>query len=479
LPLAAKKKVRDALRAEVERKTVRQMSVRPEAGGYLDFVRRSIPPSWNTDAPHMRLIAEHIDAVERGEIDRLAIHMPPRHAKTETVTVRYPVYALLRDPEENVLITGYNERFARRLGRKARNVAQGRVEMDPAKQAADEWSTVQGGVLMTRGVGSPPTGIGFRRIIIDDPIRRREDAESEIYREKVWDWYTDDLYTRLEPGGAIVLIMTLWHEDDIGARAVASEPGRWTVLKLPALAEEGDVLGRPVGAALWPARYDVESLNRIRDVMAQNEGLRGWEALYQQNPTAREGAFFKVGRFAYVDASEVPQQLRSARAWDQAATEGAGDYTAGVKMAGPDKQGRYYVMDVVRGQWATDRRDETIRGTAHADGASVMIRGVQDPGSAGVDSAKAFVKLLAGFNVNTERATGSKEVRADPFSAQVNAGNVCIVRGHWNTAFVEELRTFPTGKHDDQVDAASDAFSQLSRGGWAQDRDLLKRLAER
>jgi predicted phage terminase large subunit-like protein len=429
-------------------------------GDYLSFLRQSIPTAWTVDADHIRLIAQHIDAVERGDIDRLAIHMPPRHAKTETVTVRYGVYALQSEPAENVLITGYNERFARRMGRKARNVADGRIQMDASKQSADEWATTAGGVLMTRGVGSPPTGTGFRRIIIDDPIRRREDAESEVYREKVWDWYTDDLYTRLEPGGAIVLIMTLWHEDDIGARAVASEPGRWTVLKLPALAEENDVLGRPVGAALWPDRYDVPALLRIRDVMSQNEGLRGWEALFQQNPTPREGVFFKVSKLEIVDA--LPAGLRSCRAWDQASTENDGDYSAGVKMDGPDSTGIFYVSDVNRGQWATDVRNREIVQTARLDGPSVKIKGAQDPGNAGVDAAIAFTRMLSGFNVKTERVTGDKMTRADPFSAQVNAGNVRLVKGDWNKAYIIELRSFPNGKNDDQVDGSADAFNELS-----------------
>lgn len=427
---------------------------------YLDFLRSSIPATWTVDAPHIKLIAEHIDALERGEIDRLAIHLPPRHAKTETVTVRYGVYSMMSAPSDNVLITGYNERFARRLGRKARNIATGRVALDSGKHAVDEWSTAHGGVLMTRGVGSPPTGTGFRRIIIDDPIRRREDAESEVYREKVWDWYTDDLYTRLEPGGAIVLVMTPWHEDDIGVRAVASEPGRWTVLKLPALAEETDVLGREVGQALWPLRYDEEALLRIRDVMSQNEGLRSWEALYQQNPTPREGAFFKVSKLEIVDA--LPAGLRKCRAWDKAATAGGGDFTAGVKMEGPDSEGRYYVSDVVRGQWSTDERNAIILQTSRLDGRETTIRGQQDPGSAGVDESRAFIRMLAGYHVRVERASGAKETRADPYSAQVNAGNVRLIRADWNRPFVEEHRTFPGGKHDDMVDAVSDAFNQLT-----------------
>ena len=427
---------------------------------YLQFLRETLPPHWTADAPHIRLIADHLDAVERGDIDRLAIHMPPRHGKSETVTYRYPVHCLERDPASNVLVTGYNERFARKFGRRNRNLAQIRGLVGSDKTAADEWETTAGGLLMTRGVGSPPTGTGFKRIVMDDPIRRRQDAESETVRAAMEDWYTDDLYTRLEPGGASVLIMTPWHEADIGVFAVASEPGRWTVLKLTAIAEENDLLNRPVGTALWDERFPLSALLRIKEVMSRSDGERSWEALYQQNPTPKEGAFFKVGKLGYVDA--LPAGLRACRKWDIAATAGDGDYSAGVKVAGPDAEGFWYVAHSHRGQWASDERNQQMRETAAADGTGVKILVPQDPGAAGVDMARALVRLFSGYNVSKERESGSKEARADAFSAQVNAGNVRLVRGDWNKAFVEELRTFPGGKHDDQVDAASGAFNDLA-----------------
>lgn len=426
---------------------------------YLSYLRSTLPRGWTADADHICLIAEHLDAVERGEIDRLAIHMPPRHGKSETVTYRAPLYYLERNPTSNVLVTGYNERFARKFGRRTRNLAKERGLVAGDKSASDEWATPQGGLYMARGVGSPPTGTGFARIYIDDPIRRREDADSETFREKTWDWYTDDLYSRLEPGGAIILIMTLWHDDDVGARAVASEPGRWTVLKLPALAEASDPLGRAPGAALWPDRYSVEALERIRGVIARQDGERSWQALYQQNPTPREGAFFKVSQLEIEDA--LPAGCRKVRAWDMAASAGSGAYTAGVGMA-TDGRGNYFVYDVARGQWASDERDKSIRQTAEIDGVGVKVRGPQDPGAAGKQAAEAFTRLLAGFTVRTEPVSGDKETRADPFSSQVNAGNVKLVRGDWNAAYIEELRQFPAGKYKDQVDASADAFAELT-----------------
>ena len=425
----------------------------PEAKGYLDWYRGTIPATWQIP-DHVRLIADHLDAVESGQIDRLLITMPPRHGKSETATVRYPLYCLEQRPTDNVLVTGYNERFARKFGRRTRNMANERGLVAPDKAASDEWATTSGGLYMARGVGSPPTGTGFSRIIIDDPIRRREDADSEAYRENVWDWYSDDLYTRLEPGGAMVIVMTLWHHDDIGARAVASEPGKWTVLKLPAISDEGK--------ALWPERFSVEALRRIQSVTA------GFEALYQCNPTPKEGSLFQVSRIRFVD--HAPAGLRKARGWDFAATEGAGDYTASVLIEGPDEDGIYYETPV-RFQCEPSERNRRVRQAAELDGPSVRIRIPQDPGAAGKEVAAQMIRLLAGFPIKALPVTGDKALRAEPHASQVNAGNVRIVTGGTDKgreagkAYLEELRQFPVGRHDDMVDASTDAYNELIPSG--------------
>jgi len=420
---------------------------------YPKWFRTTLPAGW-TEPDHIRIINEHLAAVETGDIDRLAIHMAPRHGKSETVTIRFPLRWIIRNPSDNVLVTGYNERFARKFSRRIRNMASERGMVAQDKSATDEWATTHGGIVMARGVGNPPTGTGFSLIVIDDPIRKREDAESEVYRAKTWDWYTDDLYNRLEPGAPLVLVMTLWHEDDIGSRAIAAEPGRWTVLKLPAIDD--------AGTPLWPERFDLQSLERIREVMRQNEGLRSWDALYQQNPTPKEGSIFKVSELKYIDASELPlpPRMRLCRGWDLGASEGKGDYSVGVLIGRSD--GMTYVIDVVRGQWEGANRNRQMRATADRDGSAVKVRLPQDPGQAGKDQAKNLSQMLAGVPVRTMPVTGSKETRADPFAAQVNEGNVVLVRAAWNAAYIEELRGFPAGKHDDQVDASADAFNELT-----------------
>lgn len=435
---------------------------RPTDGpSFLDYLRDTSPKSW-TLPRHVRLIAEHLEAVEAGQIDRLAIHMPPRHGKTETATIRGAAWSFERHPEQNVLVTAAIDTLARRFSRKARNIVAARRTIAPDSKAANEWALPEGGSFVARGVGSPPVGIGFRRIFIDDPIRRREDAESEVYREKAWDWYTDDLYNRLEPGGAIVLTCTRWHGDDVAARAIASEPGRWTVLNLAAIAEEPlpSWDWRQPGETLWPERYDAEALERIRSVMVANEGEYSWRALYQQQPTARVGGFFEQTRLTVGDPPEI---LRACRGWDLAATKDGSDYTAGVKV-GQDTDGRFWVLDIKRERYDVDQRDRLILQTAAVDGAKVRVRLPQDPGQAGKGEAIRLLRMMAGYPVRLLPVTGAKDVRARGVSAQVNGGNVSISRDCPHlAAFLEELRTFPSGRTDDMVDALADAFTEVTQ----------------
>jgi predicted phage terminase large subunit-like protein len=436
----------------------RLIQTAPKTQTFSEFYPTTLPPRWYTP-PHVKLIAEHLDAVDRGEIDRLAISMPPRHGKSETVTVRYPLHCLMRWPEDNVLVTGYNQTFAKKFGRRTRNMAQDAGIVSDDKTASDEWATRGGGLYMARGVGSPPTGTGFHRIVVDDPIKSREEADSQTYRDKAWDWYSEDLYSRLEPGGAMILVGTRWHHDDVIARAIASEPGRWTILNLPSISDDGN--------ALWPERYNVEALERIRSISP-----RAFESLYQGNPTPREGAFFFVDRIEVVD--HAPTGLTQGRGWDLAATEGGGDFTATVKISGPDAHGIFYIEDAFEAQVDSSKRDALMLQTAKADSDKVKIRIPQDPGQAGKDQAARLVKMLAGFTVKASPVSGDKETRADAFASQVNAGNVRIVRGNWNATYIEKMRQFPLGKYDDFVDASADAFTALNIQGnnWEWDKWL-------
>lgn len=422
-----------------------------------------VSPSWTWDYPYLRHIQGYLDRVTEGSLRRLMLFLPPRHGKTEMTTIRYPVWRMERDPTLRVIVGAYNQSYASKFGRKTRRLAEMQLELAKDRTAVDDWETAAGGGYRSVGVGGGVTGQGAQLIIIDDPVKSREEAESETYRDRCYDWYRDDLWTRRDtPETPIILIMTRWHEDDLAGRlldAAQADGEAWKVCNLPALAEEDDPLGRGPGEALCPERFGEEALEAARGVL----GGYSFAALYQQRPTAREGNLFKRHWFPTVDA--VPALGQRVRWWDKAASDGKGDWTVGVLMArGPD--GLFYVQDVVRGQWSSGERNAVMLQVTQDDARTYANRVQtwveQEPGSGGKESAEASVKLLAGHSVRYERSTGDKTTRADPFAAQCEAGNVRMLKAPWNAAYLDELCSFPVGKHDDQVDASSGAFNKLA-----------------
>lgn len=397
---------------------------------------------------------------------RIILSVPPRHGKSLLVSKYFPAWRLGVMPDRKIILTSYEANYAASWGRQARGLLLEHgglfgVKVARDSSAADRWD-IEGyeGGMITAGVGGAITGRGGD-VIVDDPVKNYEEAHSETYREKTWDWFTSTLYTRIEPGCSCIVIMTRWHEDDLVGRIKTQlTHEKWTEILFPALATGYDTLGRKPGEALWPERFDEERL----DIISKTLGSYQFSALYQQSPTPEEGGMFKrewLSRF--VDA--VPVNAKRVRGWDKAATEGGGDWSVGVLMA-EDDEGIIYVEDVVRGQWTSGARNRIIYQTAELDVARGGKRNYQvwmerEGGSGGKESAEIGVRELAGFDAHAELVTGDKPARARAFAAQCEAGNVRIVRGEWNRAYIDELTSFPTGTHDDQVDASSLAFNKL------------------
>lgn len=447
---------------------------KPKQGASLTPFRRWLPvvsPAWVWTWNYQLEIIQHLDKITSGELTRLMLFLPPRHGKSELVTIRYPVWRLEKEPGTRVILAAYNQTLAEKFSRKARKIARERLTLSQERKAAEDWETAEGGGVRAVGVGGGITGQGGDLVIIDDPVKNREEAESLAYRDRVWDWYTNDLFTRLEPGATIVLIMTRWHEDDLAGRILASEDGRnWTVISLPAEAEENDPLGRKPGDPLCPDRFNTKALASIRVVLG-----RDYYALYQQRPQPREGEMFKRAWFELVEAA--PGKARRVRYWDKAGTAGAGKYTAGILLA--ETGGIYTVEDVVRGQLGAADRERLIRQTAELDAQKYGQTGVdnwveQEPGSGGKESAEATIKNLAGYLVYADKVTGDKVLRAEPLAAQAQAGNVRILKRAWTAGYLDELCSFPSGTFKDQVDGTSGAFNKLAVGGasWEDVRDL-------
>jgi predicted phage terminase large subunit-like protein len=302
--------------------------------------------------------------------------------------------------------------------------------------------------------------------LIDDPVKSRADADSETYRETTWNWFWSDLCTRLKPNAGVVIIMTRWHSDDLAGRLLESSSGDWDVVSIPAEAEEGDMLGRAPGEFLWDNDPDYgygAQLRGVKDTLLKVGATRDWYSLYQQRPRPAEGALFKILMVGTEPAAPAGGTI--VRAWDLAATKAIGtrdpDWTAGVKLM-RTSEGKFIVLDVVRLRGGPDEVEAAIVNTAKQDGPSVRISLPQDPGQAGKQQVLYLTRKLTGYRVDSSPETGDKSTRAYPVSSQVNVGNFAVVKAPWNRAFLDEVAGFPSGTHDDQVDALSRAFSMLS-----------------
>jgi predicted phage terminase large subunit-like protein len=420
----------------------RELETRQARQSLLAFTEYTNPQYQR--AAHHALIAERLEAVERGEIDRLMIFMPPRHGKSELASKRFPAWCLGRDPKRQIIAASYNSDLANDFGRNVRNlVAEPEfgqvfpgVTLAPDSQAANRMNTNHGGTYVAAGVGTAVTGRGAHIALIDDPFKDREEADSERRRELVWDWYRSTLYTRLMPGGSIVVIQTRWHEDDLAGRLLEQEADQWTVLELPAL--------HPDRGALWPEWYPVDALERIKATI----GPREWSALYQQQPQPDEGTFFKREWFnTWAKLPECRFYLTS----DFAVTDGGGDYTV-LTVWGICPQGDVYRAAQWKGQTTSDVWIERMLDLVAkwkplaAFGEGGVIQKAVEP---------MLRRRMRERNVHCRLewlpSVSDKPTRARSFQAMAATGRVHFETG----ADLSEFLVFPAGKHDDEVDTAS------------------------
>lgn len=418
------------------------------------------------DAPHHRLIARKLEAVERGEITRLMITMPPRHGKSMLASEFFPAWYLGRNPDHSVVMSTYAQDLADDFGRKVKNqiedyafaeVFKGIGLADDSKsvkrfhieennvvlEGGFEHSLKQRGSFYAVGVGGPLTGRGAHLLLIDDPVKNREDADSEIIRKKTKDWYTSTAYTRLMPGGRVVIIQTRWHEDDLSGWLLAEHKHEgWEVLNLPAIGLDGK--------ALWPEQYDVQALNRIKLAI----GARDWSALYQQSPSPDEGTYFKADWLKPYDKAPALNTLRIYGGSDYAVTSDGGDYTVHA-VVGLDPEGRMYLLDLWRKQASSDQWIESFcdlvknwKPMGWAEEQGQIKSGVGPFLERRMRERQAYV-------VREQFPTrGDKAVRAQSMRARMALEGLYVpINAPWYADFRSELLSFPAGKHDDQVDA--------------------------
>jgi predicted phage terminase large subunit-like protein len=412
-------------------------------------------------AGHHRLICDALMRVYRGECRRLIINIPPRYSKTELAVVNFIAWCMGQVPDSEFIHVSYSGELAQSNSSNVLQVMRHEAyrEIFPAVELASDakhhWRTTSGGVLYTAGVGGTLTGFGAGKeregfggaIIVDDP-HKADEARSDTIRKNVLEWFQNTLESRKNSPARtpLILIMQRLHAEDLAGWLLDGGNGeQWEHLCLPAL--------QPDGTALWPEKHQVEDLRRMETAAPYT-----FAGQYQQRPSPGEGGVFKPAQLQVVDA--VPAgSIRWVRAWDLGSTVD-GDPSAGA-LLGKMPDGRYVIGDMEVMLAGPDERDRSILNTAARDGRPVRIGIPQDPGQAGKTQVLYLTRQLAGYTVRSSPESGDKVTRAEPFAAQVNVGNVLMVRGKWNKPLIEQMRDFPNGKHDDQIDALSRAFADL------------------
>ncbi len=437
------KAIADAARAEIARRLL------------LPFAER-IYPGWR-NAPHLERIAHLLEMVERGELRRLMVNLPPRHGKSLLCSQVFPAWYLGRNSRRQVIMATHGVELSERNSRAARLFVQDERWPFEAKLSTDStsaarWNLVAGGGLFACGVDSSVTGRGANLLLLDDV---QHDSGTDAERESVWRWFCEIAVPRLEPGAAIVAIGTRFAEDDIFGRLLTGpDADEWHLLRLPAVAEQEDPLGRAAGSALWGTRVPLEELQARRRSM----GSRWFECQFQQNPVPLEGNLIKAEWLARYTSSELPAHFEAlVMAVDCAAKTGvANDYSA-IAVLGASKDG-YYLLDVVRRKVEYTELRRMLE-TAYQE---------HQPQTLYIEDASSGTVLLQELKRDTRlpvvgvRALGSKVSRVESVAGLFEGGRVRLpAEAPWLLDFERELLGFPNAKHDDTVDAVVLALTQL------------------
>jgi predicted phage terminase large subunit-like protein len=406
-------------------------------------------------ARHHRLLIDKLEAVARGDIMRLAIFMPPGSAKSTYASVLFPPFVMANDPTAQFLAASHTGELAERWGRRVRNIVGENarildITLKDDSQAAGRWALNEGGEYMAAGVGVAIAGFRAKYGLIDDPIRSRQDAESLLIRDRIWDWYLFDFRPRLVPNARQVLIQTRWHEDDLAGRALNHEP--WEVLSLPALAKQDDALGRKLDEPLWNDD-DYGYGAQLLDLRATTPP-RVWSALYQQAPVPDEGDFFKEEWLKPRDILPQHSLMRIYGGSDYAVTANGGDYTVHA-VIGIDHLNNMYLLDLWRGQASTDVWIEAFcdlvqkyRPLEWAEEQGQIRSGV------GPFLDKRMRQRRTYVNRTQFPTRGDKAIRARSIQGRMALDGLYYPKNaHWAAEWLAELLSFPAGKHDDQVDA--------------------------
>lgn len=416
----------------------------------------ALAPQGHTPAAHHRLLIRELSAVASGHTKRLALFLPPGSAKSTYASDLFPAWYLAQGRDRAVIAASNTADLAQSFSRRVRGRirAHGKALGYGLDREAEElWTTTTGGQYRAAGVGGVITGLRADLAVIDDPVRSREDADSELRRNRVWEWFQDDLTTRLKPGAGVVLVQTRWHEDDLAGRILEHEADSWRVVSLPMVAEAADdPLGRAPGEYLW--RDDAYGYGAGVEKLRGRILPRTWNALYQQRPAPETGDFFRREWLRPMPTEPDRATMRIYGASDYAVTADGGDYTVHV-VTGMDPAGRLWLLDVWRQQASADVWIEALcdlierwKPLGWAEETGQIRAGIGPFLDRRMRERRAYVAR------RQFPTRGDKAIRAQSIRGRMALDGLYLPQDAlWRATMEAELMTFPAGKHDDQVDA--------------------------
>jgi len=462
----------------------------------LPFVERNVK-GYQAGWVHKE-ICEKLEKFEQDVIDRksprLMLFMPPRHGKSELASTQFPAWFLGRNPTREIISSSYSASLATSFSRKVRELLRTPkyasvfkdTKLSKDTQSAERWRTDMGGQYLAVGVDGGATGNGADVFIIDDPVKNRTDAESPVEREKAWNWYSSTAYTRLAPGGGVLLILTRWHTDDLAGRLLAEmKAGRgddWEIVVYPAIAVH-DETHRKVGEPLHEDRYNIEALQRIEKVLTS----RDWGALYQQNPATEEGAILKASNWNRWEEKTPPKCTYIIQSYDTAFGQSEtgdfsvittwglffpdGDYghhTLNVEAHGGETyfsgdEAHIILLDRVKGRYPfPELKDRAVMLYHYWSPDSIIIE--QKASGAPLTQELRLMGIpVQGF---TPSRGNDKMTRVHSVSDLFASGYIWAPRNEWADDLIEECHKFPAGSNDDQVDSTVQALMRFRQGGF-------------
>jgi predicted phage terminase large subunit-like protein len=435
----------------------------------MDYDKRQTGDT-DADGKHLDILDARLQDVSEGRIKRLIVTMPPRHGKSERVSKKFPAWHIGKNPDDEIILASYSIDLARDFSRIARDTFTTNddvfdYDLDPNNKSSESWGIKDHrGRITAAGVGGSITGKGARIAIVDDPIKNHQEAQSDVIRETLRKWYQTTLYTRLTPDGAIIVVQTRWHEDDLVGWLLADEAKqvaegthvgeRWTVINFPAICEDqDDLLGRSIGEPLWPEYgFGIEQLNKIKS----DVGTYTFNALYQQRPAAAEGNMLKRHWWQYY--TELPEDMQTLQLSIDAAFKDGEDNDYVVIQVWGKRGPDMYLIDQIRDHLNFMATCQAIR-TMVKKYPKAITKLIEDKANGSAVIQTLSLEMSGIIPVNPE---GGKVARVNAVSAVIESGKVFLPLNRTFTAeLIDEAASFPNGKHDDMVDAMSQSLHRF------------------